>query len=146
MTTILLLLMILLGSPSFLSCSILPLASAFVPPSTTTSSSSSSGRRRPSTLAPRPSDDTTVVSSSLTVLFGIPKMFRWLTDQYPDVLNRQVAEGQLTAQDLQVDNFYLDMNGIIHPATHGNNKDSQIVVLDETTMFKKIFLYVDRYV
>ena len=79
--------------------------------------------------------------SSTTALLGIPKMFRWLTDQYPDVLNRQLEQG--LGDDLVVDNFYLDMNGIIHPCTHGNN-EGEIVILDETAMFKKIFLYVDR--
>lgn len=79
--------------------------------------------------------------SSSSALFGIPKMFRWLTDQYPDILNRQLQEG--IRPDLQVDNFYLDMNGIIHPCTHGNAQD-EIVILDEMAMFKKIFLYVDR--
>lgn len=68
-------------------------------------------------------------------------MFRWLTDQYPDIVNRQLQEG--LAPDLDVDSFYLDMNGIIHPCTHGNN-ENDIVILDETAMFKKIFLYVDR--
>lgn len=68
-------------------------------------------------------------------------MFRWLTDQYPDILHRQLESDGLS--DLTVDNFYLDMNGIIHPCTHGNAND-KIVVLDETAMFKKIFLYVDR--
>jgi hypothetical protein len=83
-------------------------------------------------------------SSSTTALTGIPKMFRWLTDQYPDILNRQLeAEG--LAEDISVDNFYLDMNGIIHPCTHGN-AEGEIIILDETAMFKKIFLYVDRYV
>ena len=69
-------------------------------------------------------------------------MFRWLTDQYPNI-NRRLSEG--LSSDLEVDNFYLDMNGIIHPCTHGN-AEGQIIVLDETAMFKKIFLYVDRYV
>ena len=78
---------------------------------------------------------------SQTTLFGIPKMFRWLTDQYPDILNRQLEEG--ISRDLQVENFYLDMNGIIHPCTHGN-AEGEIIVLDEAAMFKKIFLYVDR--
>jgi 5'-3' exoribonuclease 1 len=75
-----------------------------------------------------------------TTLFGIPKMFRWLTDQYPNI-NSRLSEG--LPDDKIVDNFYLDMNGIIHPCTHGNNQD-EIVVLDETAMFKKIFGYVDR--
>ena len=67
-------------------------------------------------------------------------MFRWLTDQYPNI-NSRLSEG--LSNDKVVDNFYLDMNGIIHPCTHGNNQD-EIVVLDETAMFKKIFGYVDR--
>jgi len=67
-------------------------------------------------------------------------MFRWLTDQYPNI-NKRINEG-LTS-DVHVDNFYLDMNGIIHPCTHGNAND-EIIVLDETAMFKKIFSYVDR--
>ena len=71
-------------------------------------------------------------------------MFRWLTDQYPDILNRQLQDEGLS-DDIDVDNFYLDMNGIIHPCTHGN-AEGEIVVLDETAMFKKIFLYVDRCV
>jgi 5'-3' exoribonuclease 1 len=81
----------------------------------------------------------TLTKSSSTQLNGIPKMFRWLTDQYPDIVNRQL-------EDLaDVDYFYLDMNGIIHPCTHGNgNENGEVVLLDETAMFKRIFLYVDR--
>lgn len=74
-----------------------------------------------------------------SALFGIPKMFRWLTDQYPNI-NSRLNDG--LGADRVVDNFYLDMNGIIHPCTHGNS--DEIVVLDETAMFKKIFGYVDR--
>ncbi|KAL3915984.1 MAG: hypothetical protein SGILL_005385, partial [Bacillariaceae sp.] len=68
-------------------------------------------------------------------------MFRWLTDQYPDIINNRLEEG--LAEDVDVDNFYLDMNGIIHPCTHGN-AEGELIFLDETAMFKKIFLYVDR--
>jgi len=78
--------------------------------------------------------------SSSTALQGIPKMFRWLTDQYPNILRRRL--GSATSIPT-IDNFYLDMNGIIHPCTHGNNED-EITILDETEMFKKIFGYVDR--
>eukprot|EP00980_Cylindrotheca_fusiformis_P014180 scaffold3720_cov141-Cylindrotheca_fusiformis.AAC.19 len=67
-------------------------------------------------------------------------MFRWLTDQYPNIIRDRLEEGLST--DVAVDNFYLDMNGIIHPCTHGNA--DEIIFLDETAMFKKIFLYVDR--
>jgi 5'-3' exoribonuclease 1 len=79
--------------------------------------------------------------STSTSLYGIPKMFRWLTDQYPDIINNRLEEG--LSDEIAVDNFYLDMNGIIHPCTHGN-ADNELVFLDETAMYKKIFLYVDR--
>lgn len=67
-------------------------------------------------------------------------MFRWLTDQYPNILNRRLGSGNAIPP---VDNFYLDMNGIIHPCTHGNN-EMELTILDETRMFQKIFGYVDR--
>jgi len=78
-----------------------------------------------------------------TELNGIPKMFRWLTDQYPTI-NKRLSEGlgPEGGNQRKIDNFYLDMNGIIHPATH-NNQKSSIVILDETAMFKRIFSYVD---
>ena len=85
---------------------------------------------------------TTTTTTTTTSLDGIPKMFRWLTDQYPAV-NKRLNDGLGSPNaPKQVDNFYLDMNGIIHPCTHGN-ADS-IVILDETEMFKKIFMYTDR--
>jgi len=120
-------------------------SSAFVPPSKSWSSSS-----LPTGFGPRvaPKEQQLMLPISLpscasksTALFGIPKMFRWLTDQYPDIINNRLEEG--LGEDIEVDNFYLDMNGIIHPCTHGNN-ENELVFLDETAMFKKIFLYVDR--
>lgn len=92
------------------------------------------------TTSTPPSNSQSTKKSSSTELYGIPKMFRWLTDQYPNI-NSRLSEG--LSSEKVVDNFYLDMNGIIHPCTHGNNQD-EIVVLDETAMFKKIFGYVDR--
>lgn len=40
-----------------------------------------------------------------------------------------------------IDNFYLDMNGIIHNCTHGNDPDTK---LTEDEMIKKIFRYLDK--
>ncbi len=42
----------------------------------------------------------------------------------------------------QVDNFYLDMNGIIHMCTHANAEE--LILLDERKMFQRIFTYTDR--
>ena len=119
-------------------------SSAFAPPSQCRSSlpnrigQKADPLEQRRSLLPITSDDD---KSSTTALFGIPKMFRWLTDQYPDIINNRLEEG--LSQDVEVDNFYLDMNGIIHPCTHGNN-ENELIFLDETAMFKKIFLYVDR--
>ena len=47
-----------------------------------------------------------------------------------------------TTLDLDVvEKNYLEMNGIIHPYTHGNL--DTVVILDKTEMFKHIFSYVD---
>lgn len=72
---------------------------------------------------------------SKTSLFGIPKLFRWLSESYPVVVEPIFGS-------LDVDNFYLDMNGIIHSCTHSNS--AELVINDEDLMFKKIFTYTDR--
>lgn len=40
-----------------------------------------------------------------------------------------------------IDNLYLDMNGIIHNCTHGNDP---AVSLTEQQMVAKIFMYLER--
>ena len=79
--------------------------------------------------------------SKLNVHHGIPKLFRWLVDLYPIVLE-SVGEGLSGSNAMAVDNFYLDMNGIIHTCTHSNN--DKLVLLNEREMFQRIFSYTDR--
>eukprot|EP00904_Undaria_pinnatifida_P010881 jgi/Undpi1/6923/HiC_scaffold_21.g09397.m1 len=71
---------------------------------------------------------------------GIPKLFRWLTDQYP-VISQRLDQG-LNEHTAPIDNFYLDMNGIIHMCTHAN--DDEFVELNEKEMFRRIFIFTDR--
>lgn len=66
---------------------------------------------------------------------GIPKMFRFLTDRYPVIL-------QSLDEDQVYDNFYLDMNGIIHQCTHPD--DSTLVQNDTEAFFRAIFEYTER--
>lgn len=79
--------------------------------------------------------------SEVNVLHGIPKLFRWLVELYPIVLE-SVGEGLSGSNAMAVDNFYLDMNGIIHTCTHSNN--DKLVMLNEREMFQRIFSYTDR--
>ena len=79
--------------------------------------------------------------SELNIHTGIPKLFRWLVDLYPIVLE-SVGEGLSGSNAMAVDNFYLDMNGIIHTCTHSNN--DKLVLLNEREMFQRIFSYTDR--
>ena len=67
---------------------------------------------------------------------GIPKFYRWLSERYP-LINQP---GGATVVPI-IDNFYLDMNGIIHNCTHGNNPD---VKLTEDEMVVRIFGYLDK--
>lgn len=78
--------------------------------------------------------------STKTRAYGIPKLFRWLIDLYPIVVE-SVGAG-ISSSDMKVDNFYLDMNGIIHTCTHSN--DDHLIPLQEKEMFLRIFAYTDR--
>lgn len=62
-------------------------------------------------------------------------MFRFLTDRYPLIMQR-------LDEDHVFDNFYLDMNGIIHQCTHPS--DSKIAIEDFDQMFAQIFHYTER--
>jgi len=69
---------------------------------------------------------------------GIPKFFRWLSERYP-LLSQPIGINGCPTTD----NLYLDMNGIIHSCTHGNDPT---VKLSEEDMVLKIFNYIDRLV
>jgi 5'-3' exoribonuclease 1 len=72
---------------------------------------------------------------------GVPKFYRWLSERYP-LINQLISS---TAILPEFDNFYLDMNGIIHACTHPNdNLTSNCLTVRE--MMLSIFRYVDRIV
>jgi hypothetical protein len=53
---------------------------------------------------------------------GIPKFYRWLSERYP-LLNQRITA---TEGPPEVDNLYLDMNGIIHNCTHANQAEVKL--------------------
>lgn len=81
-------------------------------------------------------------SPPLTVQHGIPKMFRWLTDQYPQIMERISDALPEEGSESPVDNLYLDMNGIIHSCTHSN--DAELVTTSMKEQFIRIFQFTDK--
>ena len=45
---------------------------------------------------------------------GVPAFFRWLVQSCPQVLK----QAKIGEENPEIDNLYLDMNGIIHPCSH----------------------------
>ena len=76
------------------------------------------------------------IHSTTDRIAGIPKFYRWLSERYP-LVNQPIAETNVPV----VDNLYLDMNGIIHNCTHGNDPGRKIT---EQEMIIKVFGYLEK--
>ncbi|XP_033216725.1 5'-3' exoribonuclease 2 homolog [Belonocnema kinseyi] len=86
---------------------------------------------------------------------GVPAFFRWLSRKYPSVIVECIEQKAVTVDGVQVptnssepnpngvefDNLYLDMNGIIHPCTHPEDKPAP---KNEDEMMEAIFECIDR--
>ncbi|KAF3766025.1 hypothetical protein M406DRAFT_351282 [Cryphonectria parasitica EP155] len=89
---------------------------------------------------------------------GIPAAFRWLSNKYPKIISPVIEDQPVTMDDGTVipvdttqpnpngeefDNLYLDMNGIVHPCSHPEDRPPP---KDEEEMMVEVFKYTDRVV
>lgn len=89
---------------------------------------------------------------------GIPAAFRWLSNKYPKIVSPVVEEHPIVMDDgstipvdntrpnpngEEFDNLYLDMNGIVHPCSHPEDRPAP---KDEEEMMLEVFKYTDRVV
>ena len=88
---------------------------------------------------------------------GVPAFFKWLTMRYPKILieAREDLEIGFNIDELiiknfgvdermpPIDNLYFDMNGIIHPCAHPEDRDAPTSLAE---MFNSIFDYCDKVI
>ncbi|PRT54494.1 5'-3' exoribonuclease 1 [Wickerhamiella sorbophila] len=70
---------------------------------------------------------------------GIPKYFRYISERWPTI--SQLVNDSVIPE---FDNFYLDMNSILHTCTHKDNDPTH--VLSEAEMYVAIFNYIEHLV
>ena len=113
---------------------------------------------QPDQTQPNPTQPNQTKQNKTKQNMGVPAFFRWLTEKYPkvvqDVLEARVGvdpagSGTLLPFDstlpnpsgLECDNFYIDMNGIIHPCSHPENGPQPS---SEIEMYENVCRYIDR--
>lgn len=88
---------------------------------------------------------------------GVPAFFRWLSKKYPKIISPVKEEAvsyvdneaipldisQPNPNGEEFDNLYLDMNGIVHPCAHPEDRPAPPT---EDAMMVEIFKYTERVV
>lgn len=88
---------------------------------------------------------------------GVPALFRWLSQKYPKIVSQVIEDRpeQVEGHDVPIDttrpnpngeefdNLYLDMNGIVHPCSHPEDRPPPTT---EEEMMLAVFAYTDRVV
>ncbi|MCQ2816732.1 MAG: hypothetical protein MJ252_05640, partial [archaeon] len=70
---------------------------------------------------------------------GIPKFARYLMTKYPLIIRKIMNDNDLPS----IDYLYLDINGIIHNVSHGNNIFKSLSYKDDTTIYSATCQVID---
>ena len=90
-------------------------------------------------------------------IMGVPALFRWLSQKYPKIISPVIEDLPTRVDDHEVpvdgsgpnpngeemDNLYLDMNGIVHPCSHPEDRPPPET---EEEMMIEVFKYTERVV
>eukprot|EP01033_Poteriospumella_lacustris_P010886 gene10888-7745_t len=88
---------------------------------------------------------------------GVPAFYRWISEKYakivvnvleqfPKVVGDNVIPVDLTEPNpngVEFDNLYVDMNGLIHPCSHPEDREAPST---EEEMYRNVTKYIDRLV
>lgn len=88
---------------------------------------------------------------------GVPALFRWLSQKYPKIISPVIEDHPEEIEGVKIpidarkpnpngeefDNLYLDMNGIVHPCSHPEDRPPPET---EEDMMVAIFDYTERVV
>jgi 5'-3' exoribonuclease 1 len=72
---------------------------------------------------------------------GIPKFYRWLSERYP-LINQDHSDNSKP----EIENLYLDMNGIIHMSSHSNSLSHLIPHISSALPLDEVWLKIFRYI
>lgn len=72
---------------------------------------------------------------------GVPHFYKWLSERYP-LINQLFTESSV---NIDIENLYLDLNGLIHTATH-NNDQILSYAQDELDVVVSMFAYIDHLI
>jgi len=86
---------------------------------------------------------------------GVPAFYRWLSEKYPKIVQDMLEKRNAVVDGVEIplnllepnpngmeyDNLYIDLNGLIHPCSHPEDREAPTT---EAEMYLNVTKYIDR--